>query len=118
MQAIDTMVHLLNALLNISKLESGAVRPEVSHFSLTSLFEKLRLEFSSLAEAKGLELRIDLPTREAVHSDPTLVGEILRNFLSNAIKFTSAGAVTLRGVRAAAGHAIRLSSRRRTRPRC
>ncbi|MET0986828.1 MAG: ATP-binding protein [Steroidobacteraceae bacterium] len=105
-EAIDTMMHLLDALLNISKLESGAVAPEVSDFAVTTLFQKLRMEFSGLAANKGLELKIDAPTPQAVRGDPTLVGEILRNFLSNAIKFTPQGSITLRSSQA--GSTVRL----------
>jgi two-component system CheB/CheR fusion protein len=95
-EAIDTMAHLLDALLNISKLESGAVRPEISDFAVAPLLTKLRAEFSSLAASKGLELNVDCDGSPSIHSDPTLVGEILRNLLSNAIKFTPKGLITLR----------------------
>ncbi|MFL6618214.1 MAG: ATP-binding protein, partial [Povalibacter sp.] len=105
-ETIDTMTHLLDALLNISKLESGAVAPELSDFSVTTLFEKLRREFSILAANKSLELQIDAPSQQTIRSDPTLVGEILRNFLSNAIKFTSQGTVKLRC--SPAGSTVRL----------
>ena len=98
-EAIDTMAHLLDALLNISKLESGTVRPEISDFPVEPLLKKLRLEFSSLAAGKGLELNIDSNGAPSIHSDPTLVGEILRNLLSNAVKFTSRGSITLRCTR-------------------
>ena len=72
----------------------------------TTLFEKLRMEFSSLAANKGLELKIDAPASQAIRSDPTLVGEILRNLLSNAIKFTPQGSITLRSSQA--GSTVRL----------
>lgn len=99
-EAIETMMHLLDALLNISKLESGAVAPDVTDFAVATLFERLHMEFSSLAVSKGLQLKIDAPIPQAIRSDPTLVGEILRNFLSNAIKFTPQGSITLRSSRA------------------
>ena len=95
-EAIDTMMHLLDALLNISKLESGTVAPQVTDFAVAKLFEKLRMEFSSLAANKGLKLKIEEPESQAIRCDPTLVGEIVRNLLSNAIKFTQQGSVTLR----------------------
>lgn len=106
-EAIDTMMHLLDALLNISKLESGTVAPDVTDFTVTSLFEKLRREFSSHAANKGLELKIEAPLPLAIHSDPILVGEVLRNFLSNAIKFTPQGSITLRASRV--GSRVRLT---------
>jgi len=94
-QAIESMSRLLNALLDIGKLESGAVKPDPSDFVVSSLFEELRREFASVAESKGLNLRVT-PCEECVHSDPSLVGQILRNLVSNAIKYTRQGWVALR----------------------
>ncbi|HTT01816.1 MAG TPA: hybrid sensor histidine kinase/response regulator [Steroidobacteraceae bacterium] len=96
-QAIEAMSKLLNALLDISKLESGAVRPDPTDFAMAALFEEMRNEFASLAEAKGLELRISAPSG-LVHSDRSLVGQILRNLVSNAIKYTRHGFVELRAL--------------------
>jgi two-component system, sensor histidine kinase len=98
-QAIAAMTRLLSALLDISKLESGAVRPEPADFRIGSLFEGLRREFVSIATAKGLELQVS-SCEESVHSDPALVEQIMRNLLSNAIKYTpSGGRVLLRAGR-------------------
>jgi two-component system, sensor histidine kinase len=96
-QAIDAMSRLLNALLDISKLESGAVRPDPTDFAVAALFEELRGEFASLAASKGLALQID-PGGYHVHSDPSLVGQILRNLISNAIKYTKRGSVRVRSL--------------------
>jgi PAS domain S-box-containing protein len=104
--AIDTMARLLDALLNISRLESGVVGPEMTDFLVMPLFAKLRTEFSRLAIGKGLVLNVDVAGQPVVRSDPTLVGEILRNLLSNAIKFTRRGKVELRCQ--PAGDAVRL----------
>ena len=101
-QAIDAMSRLTNALLDISKLESGAVRPDPADFAVAALFEEMRNEFASLAASKGLELRIETGAPSA-HSDPSLVGQILRNLISNAIKYTHRGRVTLRSAAATAG---------------
>jgi two-component system, sensor histidine kinase len=95
--AIDAMARLLNALLDISKLESGAIKPDISDFTVAALFEELRSEFAAVAESKGLELRVE-PVNGYVHSDPSLVGQILRNLVSNAIKYTRKGSVALRGL--------------------
>jgi len=94
-QAITSMSRLLNALLDISKLESGAVKPDVSDFAVSVLFRELREEFATLAVNKGLRLEVT-PCEESVHSDPSLVEQILRNLLSNAIKYTREGWVALR----------------------
>jgi signal transduction histidine kinase/ActR/RegA family two-component response regulator len=94
-QAIDAMSRLTNALLDISKLESGAIRPDPADFAVAALFEEMRNEFASVAASKGLELRIEA-TIPSAHSDPSLVGQILRNLVSNAIKYTQKGWVRLR----------------------
>lgn len=94
-QAIGAMSRLLNALLDISKLESGAIRPEPTDFVVAALFDELRAEFAGLAANKGLELQIE-PSTDYVHSDPSLVEQILRNLLANAIKYTHRGYVRLR----------------------
>jgi two-component system, sensor histidine kinase len=105
-QAIGAMSRLLNALLDISKLESGAIRPDPRDFPISALFEEMRREFSDLASGKGLELRA-AGTRACAHSDRALVGQILRNLLSNAIKYTARGAVELRC--AAGPHSVQIA---------
>jgi two-component system, sensor histidine kinase len=93
-QSIEAMSRLLNALLDISKLESGAIKPQPADFTLTNLFRELEQEFTAIAASKGVNLEVSaVPT--AIHSDPGLVGQILRNLLSNAIKYTRAGSVRL-----------------------
>jgi PAS domain S-box-containing protein len=94
-QAISAMSRLLNALLDISKLESGAIKPEPTDFAVASIFEELRREFASVAANKGLRFEIDA-CQDCVHSDPSLVEQIMRNLVSNAIKYTRQGWVRLR----------------------
>jgi CheY-like chemotaxis protein len=89
------MSRLLNALLDISKLESGAINPEPTDFPVAALFQELRDEFASSAANKGLQLEIE-PCDDLVHSDRSLVEQILRNLVSNAIKYTHEGWVHLR----------------------
>ena len=93
-QAVDAMSRLINALLDISKLESGAIKLELTDFNLGALIDELRREFAGIAKDKGLLFTADSP-RERVHSDPALIGQVLRNLLSNAIKYTQSGSVTL-----------------------
>ena len=100
-QAIGAMSRLLNALLDISKLESGAIKPEPSDFTVADLFEELRSDFAGLAADKGLTLQVD-PCTDCVHSDPSLVEQILRNLVSNAIKYTRQGWIQLRCLHEAA----------------
>jgi PAS domain S-box-containing protein len=107
-QAIDAMSRLTNALLDISKLESGAIRPDPSDFEVAALFEEMRKEFASVAASKGLELRIEAGAPSA-HSDPSLVGQILRNLIANAIKYTQRGWVRLRSAPSATGVRLEVS---------
>jgi two-component system, sensor histidine kinase len=100
-QAIAAMSRLLNALLDISKLESGAIRPEPTDFTVTAIFEELRMEFASIAANKGLLLEVE-SCQDAVYSDPSLVEQILRNLVSNAVKYTREGGVRLRCLHEAA----------------
>jgi PAS domain S-box-containing protein len=98
-QAVDAMSRLLNALLDISKLESGAIKLELTDFEIEPLFNEMRREFAGIAASKGLRFSIDSP-HELAHSDPALIGQVLRNLVSNAIKYTQSGSVELRCERA------------------
>lgn len=96
--AVGTMSRLLNALLDISKLESGAVKPEPRDFRIAGLLDTIRRDFGALAAAKGLDLRVEA-SQEAVHSDPAMAEQILKNLVSNAVKYTRKGQVTVRSRR-------------------
>jgi PAS domain S-box-containing protein len=106
--AIDAMSRLVNALLDMSKLESGAVRPQPTDMDIGALFAELEQEFSSLASHKHLTLRITHGA-ESVHCDAALLGQILRNLLSNALKYTSAGGISLSCAREGAAIRIEVS---------
>lgn len=106
--AIGTMSRLLNALLDVSKLESGAVRPQPTDMDIGPLFAELEQEFTSLASSKHLTLRIT-HDGQCVHCDAALLGQILRNLLSNALKYTSAGRVSLTCARDGAAMRIEVS---------
>lgn len=100
-QAIGVMSRLLNDLLDISKLESGAIKPEPTDFTVTALVEELRAEFKGIATDKGLQLEIEGCDGSA-HGDPALVEHILRNLIASAIKSTHQGGVRLHCLREAA----------------
>ena len=89
-----SMHDLLNAILDISKLESGVVEPQPSEVPLAVLFDQMESEFEGLAADKGLRLRV-VPTRLVVRSDPFLLERILRNLLANAVRYTETGGVLL-----------------------
>ncbi|SMH31161.1 ATP-binding protein [Azospirillum agricola] len=87
-----SMRDLLNAILEISKLESGVVSPKPADLPLSPLLDQLEAEFAGQAEAKGLRLRA-VPTGAVVRSDPALLERIVRNLIANAIRYTDAGGV-------------------------
>ncbi len=94
-QSIGAMTRLLNGLLDIGKIESGAVKPEPADFGIGELYQALRREFAGIAREKGLEFDVDA-ANHAVHCDRSLLEQILRTLVSNAIKYTRTGGVHLR----------------------
>jgi signal transduction histidine kinase len=93
--ALDSVEDLLEALLEISKLDAGAIVPQYADFPITELLGALRAEFAPVARARGLALRIPA-TALWVRSDMRLVRRILQNLLSNALRYTEQGQVELR----------------------
>jgi len=93
--ALGSMSRLLNALLDVSKLEFGNVKPDIRDFPIAALFRELHTEFLAAAHSKGLDLIVDCAD-ESARSDPLLIGQILRNLVANAIRYTQKGVVTLR----------------------
>ncbi len=90
--ALSTAESLLKALLDISKLDSGVMQPDISNFPIQRLFDALYNEFSVMAQHKGLHLRIH-KTDCGTRSDRNLLRSILQNFLSNAIRYTDEGSI-------------------------
>jgi signal transduction histidine kinase/CheY-like chemotaxis protein len=88
---------VLNALLDISHLDAGTLKPNFSHFPLAQLFARLQNEFTPQARERGVELRI-YSTDAWLNSDATLFYRILANLVDNAIKLTRAPGVLI-GVR-------------------
>jgi signal transduction histidine kinase/ActR/RegA family two-component response regulator len=85
---------LLDALLDVSRLDTGSYRPERSAFALADLFDTLQAQFAVVAAQRGLRLKV-MPTRLAVESDPQLLRRVLQNFLSNALRYTRRGGVLM-----------------------
>ncbi len=91
-QTLGAMSGMLNTLLDINQIEAGVVRPEVSVFSIGDLLRRLRDEFSYHAQAGGLELHV-VASDVSVRSDPALLEQMIRNLVSNALKYTQKGRV-------------------------
>ena len=92
--ALDSIEGLLEALLEISKLDAGAITPEIADVALGDLFETLRAEFALVAAERGLTLAVE-PTQLWVRSDRRLLRRVLQNFLANALRYTERGGVTM-----------------------
>jgi len=93
-QSLDTMAEILDALLDISKLDSGSIVAEPCEFPLQKLLDQIATDNSPLAAEKGLGLHIE-PTPLIVKSDPALLRRIVENFVGNAIRYTESGEVRI-----------------------
>ena len=93
-ETLGAMAGMLNTLLDINQIEAGTVHAEPVSFPINDLFDRLRDEFTYHAEAKGLALRV-VPCGLSIHSDPRLLEQMIRNLLSNALKYTRRGKVLL-----------------------
>ncbi len=92
--SVDALQSLFNGLLDISRLEAGVMAVEKTDFSLNILFEKLANDFNPQAEEKGL-LLVWPHQPFIVYSDPVLLEQILRNYISNAIRYTRKGKINI-----------------------
>jgi signal transduction histidine kinase/CheY-like chemotaxis protein len=102
-RSVDALEDLLDALLDISKLDAGAIQPERRVFPLQPLLERLADEFAPAAEAKGLRFRV-APTSLWTESDPSLLGRCLLNLVANAVRYTREGGIVV-GCRRRGGEA-------------
>lgn len=93
-QSLDSMSDMLDSLLDINQIEAGVVRTHTSVFPVAPVLERLAAEFLPIAQEQGLELRV-MPSSADLHSDPGLLDVMLRNLLSNALKYTEHGKVLL-----------------------
>ncbi len=100
-ETLSAMSGMLNTLLDINQIEVGAVEPSVVNFPINDLFARLRDEFTYHAHGRGLSLHV-VASSLTISTDPRLLEQMLRNLLSNALKYTERGKVLL-GCRRRAG---------------
>jgi len=92
--ALEGVESLIGTLIDISKLDAGTVRPDIGSFQLSSLLGNLANEYQRIAGAEGVKLRY-MPLERVVRSDSQLLARIVRNFLSNAIRYAPGGEILL-----------------------
>jgi Na+/proline symporter/signal transduction histidine kinase len=90
--SLDAVEEIFGALLDISRLDTGAMKAEIVGFRIDELLRQLEVEFMPLAQEKGLKLKF-VPCSLAVQSDRRLLRRLLQNLVSNAIKYTPDGRV-------------------------
>ncbi len=84
--SLGAVESLLDALLDISKLDAGAFKPEMRSFALQPMFDSLATAFAPVAARRGVELVV-VPTQAVVATDPAFLRRILQNLLSNALRY-------------------------------
>ncbi|MDC0435270.1 HAMP domain-containing histidine kinase, partial [bacterium] len=108
---IDTSVvaleELFDSLLDISKLDAGTLEVKKENFNLTAILDRIVVDFSAVAAEKNIKLNINTE-KIVVFSDPQLLERLLRNLVSNAVRYTDQGGVHVRSVNVDKGDTVRI----------
>ncbi len=96
-QSAEAMESLLNAILDISRLDAGVEHPQLEALSSAALLERVERQFMPVAAAQGLSLRVRVASH-SIHSDAAMLARMLDNLVSNALRYTRRGGVLV-GVR-------------------
>lgn len=96
-KSAQTLLHIVNDVLDYSRIESGMVKADYNNISLRQLLQEICQEFATEARNKGLELKIDISPEIPEHLllDELHLKQILHNLLGNAMKFTSRGSIEI-----------------------
>jgi signal transduction histidine kinase len=98
-RSAENLTDLVNALLDVSQLDAGLIRPVLCDFPVSSLWERSTEDFRDAAAAKQVAIVVE-PCEEMIRSDPRLLARMVQNAVSNALKYTPPqGTVTLRAQR-------------------
>jgi Na+/proline symporter/signal transduction histidine kinase/CheY-like chemotaxis protein len=95
--SLSSVEEILSALIDLSRMDSGRLEPEITAVSLAEILQRVQIEFEPMARARGLDLRV-VATSAWVMTDRRLLRRLLQNLVSNALKYTSSGGVLV-GVR-------------------
>ena len=93
-KAAEGMKTLLDALLDVSRLDANVITPNRRAFPVQALLQQMESEFAPIAGQAGIRLRV-APCSAVIASDPVLLGQVLRNLLANALRYTPSGRVLL-----------------------
>ncbi|MGF7175823.1 PAS domain S-box protein [Azospirillum doebereinerae] len=94
-QGLDSMKGLLDSLLDVSRLDSGAITPTLEDFPVAAVIDAIDAAYAPLATGKGLEWRLE-SCDATVRSDRTLLARLVRNLVDNALRYTQSGMIRLR----------------------
>lgn len=92
--SLESVEAILGAVLDISRLDTGALKPHVSTFRLDELMKQIATDFAPLAMKKGLRLRV-VPSSVVVETDRNLLRRLVQNLVSNAVKYSRQGSVLM-----------------------
>lgn len=93
-QTMNSMTAMLDSILDVNRIDSRTVYPDMRPVALGPLMERLADEFAPQCDARNLKMRF-VPSKAWVQTDPQLLEQILRNLLSNALKFTTTGGILM-----------------------
>ena len=104
--SLNAVEEIMSALLDMSRIDSGALKPQPAPFPVRDLLQKIAVEFGPTAREKSIRLTI-VDSAAVVHADRAMVARIIQNLVSNAIKYTRRGGAVLVGCRGR-GNRVRL----------
>ncbi|NVK18734.1 MAG: HAMP domain-containing histidine kinase [Methylocystaceae bacterium] len=90
--SVENLSQLLNALLDMSKIEAGSLKPSFARIPISTLFSQLKENYKPLAQEKNIDLRI-VPSSLHIHSDPVFLLRIIGNLVSNAVRHLNQGRI-------------------------
>jgi signal transduction histidine kinase/CheY-like chemotaxis protein len=93
-RSLDTMSSILSSLLDVNQLETGTLVPSRSDFAIDDIFVSVTTDFTNLVEEKSLRCRV-VRSGLIVHSDKRMLEEMIRNLVSNAVRYTDSGKILL-----------------------